>query len=74
MRQVTSLFILAAPLAILAADWWVYERFGPEHTITGVVRGWARDSWLPEAVFIAGCLVLYLHLFWGFPGGPCRGE
>ena len=68
MKQVTSWFILAAPLVILALDWLVYFRHGPEHTITGVVREWSKDSWLPEAVFMAGVFLLWIHLFRRWPG------
>ncbi len=67
MKQVTAWFILAAPILILAVDVWVYFRFGPDDTITGVVRDWSKESWLPEAVFLAGCLLLWLHLFRGLP-------
>lgn len=63
MRQVTVWFILTAPFLILAVDGWVWWKFGSEHTITGVVRGWSEDSWLPEVFFLAGCLMLWLHLF-----------
>ena len=67
MRAVTIWFILTAPILILIVDWIVYFRWGQAATITGVVREWSKDSWLPEVVFMAGVLLLWLHLFRGVP-------
>lgn len=67
MRNLTSWFVLTAPLAILAADALIYYFDGYSATITAVVRGWAEQSSWPEFVFLLGCVLLYAHLFRGWP-------
>lgn len=67
MRQITTLFIITAPVLILFCDWLAYRYCGYEATITAVVRDWhAKSSW-PEVIFLLGCVVLYLHLFRDWP-------
>jgi hypothetical protein len=67
MKSVTSWFVLTAPFLILLTDALVYLLFGYEATITGVVRSWHEKSYLPEVLFLVGCLLLYLHLFRNLP-------
>jgi hypothetical protein len=63
MREVTELFVLTAPALILAVDLLVAAWFGPQATITDVVRGWAARSAWPEAVYLLLFGLLYVHLF-----------
>lgn len=66
MRTVTSYFVLLGPVAILAVDGIVLWAWGIDSTITGVVRGWAKQSAWPELLFVLGAGLLYCHLFRGW--------
>ena len=67
MKIITTWFILLGPPLVLLTDYLVSLVFDSEATITWVVRSWAaRSSW-PEFIFVAGALILYLHLFRFWP-------
>lgn len=66
MRDITAWFILIAPLVILTMDGIVWWFCSSGCTITGVVREWAMESPWPEALYVLGVVVLYLHLFRGW--------
>lgn len=62
-KHITSWVVILGPIVVLGLDWLVFRFFGYEATITGVVRTWAEKSAWPEAVYLLGALVLYLHLY-----------
>lgn len=67
MRDVTAWFVLLGPPLVLLVDWLVYFRCGYPATITAVVREWHSQSVIPEVLFVAGIIILWLHLFHDFP-------
>lgn len=67
MRTLTVWFVLLAPIAILLLDAVIYLIDGYGSTITAVVRDWHEASRWPEFLFLAGCLVLWMHFFRNWP-------
>ena len=62
-RILTALVIVLAPLLVVVYDVLALLCWGADVTITDVVRGWAEKSPWPEAVYVIGAGLLYLHFF-----------
>lgn len=69
MKGFTIWFILLVPVLVLAIDFVLDRWVDREATITCVVRCWAKESSWPEFVFLACAMMLYIHLFRGWPDG-----
>lgn len=66
-RNLTAAIIILGPLLVIVYDFIVWVVYGSASTITGVIRDWADESTWPMFLYVVGAVVLYLHLFCGWP-------
>lgn len=62
-QEITAVFIVATLLTVATYDIFAELVWGPQYTISDVVRGWATTVPLLKPLILSAMLTLFWHLF-----------